>query len=381
MARRDEEKKRRQIKRRLKRAKSRQSAESPEVIEQVAKCLGLLDSLKQHLESSKLLVFPGAVDPTLARPDRVKFDFANWATDSEPGKSKLKALETGICNGLLGKLPDMDHWAVEEFLWHGVPGDDWRPIDAYLVAAGDRYSPAARAQLRLWSEAKCSIYEIGAVSDDLVSLREWDPFRRCACSPWMRAISLCIGGVEFLRPHRGKFTLTYVAPWARTPDIFCEMGYGRIVPEDQIDPLLALLGLRHPEFICKPMPWRLSKAAEQEHWRAWQSREWYGWLEERMRFPFHALAREPRAMQKMKLRIVNGLLPSTAQQARDLGIYFDVPLDRGELGAIGATLVTPLDVASPNAAALREYSAYRERAGIPPGMRGRPTFFTVNPND
>ncbi len=34
-------------------------------------------------------------------------------------------------------------------------------------------------------------------------------------------------------------------------------------------------------------------------------------------------------MEKMKLRVVNGLLPSTAQQAHGLGIYFDVPLDRG----------------------------------------------------
>ena len=77
------------------------------------------------------------------------------------------------------------------------------------------------------------------------------------------------------------------------------------------------------------------------------------------------------------MRTVNRLLPSTPQQARDFGIYFEVPLNHGEVGAIGATAVTPLDVMAPNLPALREYSAYRERVGPPPGMVGRPHFLDI----
>jgi hypothetical protein len=78
---------------------------------------------------------------------------------------------------------------------------------------------------------------------------------------------------------------------------------------------------------------------------------------------------------KPQLRTIARLLPSTPDEAREFGIYFEVPLLDDEMVAIGATAVTPLDVTAPALAALREYSAYRQRVGPPPGTIGRPRFF------
>ena len=70
----------------------------------------------------------------------VKLDFAEWVSTQEPGKSKLKQLEEGFRNGVLGFLPNIQHWAMEEFFWRGLPGDPWQPIDAYLAASGKRFA-------------------------------------------------------------------------------------------------------------------------------------------------------------------------------------------------------------------------------------------------
>jgi hypothetical protein len=282
-------------------------------------------------------------------------------------------LQEGFRKGVFGYLPDMDHWAMEEFFWHGLPGDTWQPIDAYLAAKGEPFPPAAHEQLRLWKEAKLSALEIGSVRDDLAELRAWDPYRRTPSGPWLRVISLGIGGVNSFRQSRGQITLTYVAPWSPGEQLFCAMGYGVVVPKEAVDRMLPFLGLHHPGIICRAMPWNVSRRAEKEHLRIWQTREWHGWLQQRLQFPFQALIPLPPRMNPA-LRTAVSLLPSTPQEARDFGIYFDVPLDDSEGDAFGATAVTPLDVTAPNLAALREYSAYRERVGPPPGTVGRSAF-------
>jgi hypothetical protein len=374
MPRRDEEKKRRRLKRLHKHRQAERSFDHSDDLPEFKSVFRLLNKLKQLTLIPEPSQWPGAVDPTLARPDAAKLAYAEWASSTEPGKSKLKGLEEGIRKGPLGFLPDMDHWAIEEFFWHGVPGDAWHPLDAYLASAGSHLPPPAQAQLRLWKEARLSLYEIGEIRDDLLELREWDPFDRCAFGPWKRSIALNIGGVNFDREHRGQFCLTYLSPWARDPEIYCAMGYGSTGPEPNIMPMLPLLGLRHPEIVSRPLPWKLNKYSEAQHVRAWQSRDWHGWLRARLHFPFTALAPEP-TTRRLNLTTVMSLLPSTAQQARDFGIYFEVLMDDGERCTIGATALTPLDVTSPNLPALHEYSEYRHRVGIPPGVRANPTRF------
>jgi hypothetical protein len=305
----------------------------------------------------------------------VKLDFAEWSSTQDPGKSKLEQLESGFSKGLLGYLPDMKHWAMEEFFWHGLPGDSWSPLEEYLAARTSRFPPAAREQLRLWCEARLSLFEIGEIQDDRAELREWDPYVGEPCGPWLRAIALNVGGINYYRGQNGKISLTYLSPWSHEEEIYCAMGYGMALPKKEANRLLPFLGLKHPKIISQPMAWKTSPRAESESMRAWRSREWYDWLSGRMQFPFQALVSMSPA-RSPELRTIVRLLPSTAQQSREFGIYFEVPLD-DEVGAIGATNIIPLDVTAPNLAALREYGAYRERVGPPPGTVGGPDILEI----
>src|SRR5206468_2928375 len=136
MARRDEEKKRRRMKRLQQRAQrqSKGAGLTPD--------LRQIQDLEQVLQSAPAAVFPGAQDASLDRPDMVKFEYAMFATEREPGRGKSRNMEHASGRGMLGQLADFaDHWVAEEFLWHGVPGDSWHPLDAFLSKAGDRFSP------------------------------------------------------------------------------------------------------------------------------------------------------------------------------------------------------------------------------------------------
>ena len=216
-----------------------------------------------------------------------------------PGTRQVKAqaIGGGFSQRSLGVPPHIQHWAMEEFFWRGLPGDPWQPIDAYLAASGKRFAPAAHEQLRLWKEAKLSLLEIGEVRDDLAELRAWDPYLRAPSGRWVRAIALNIGGVNFYRQSRGQTTLTYMAPWAPQEQLFCALGYGAVVPKQEVHRLLPYLGLHHPEILCRAMPWKVSRSAENDFLRVWRSREWHGWLSERLQLPFQALFRwnEPRS--------------------------------------------------------------------------------------
>ncbi|HZU35020.1 MAG TPA: hypothetical protein VFA18_03885, partial [Gemmataceae bacterium] len=122
-------------------------------------------------------------------------------------------------------------------------------------------------------------------------------------------------------------------------------------------------------------PWKTDPRALDEHMRLWKTREWQSWLSQRVSCPFPAIIAWP-APRGPQLAQVGALLSSTPEKAYEFGIYFDVA-DRNEWVAVGATAVTPVDVTSPAFAALREYQAYRQRVGKPPGMRGRPDYFRL----
>jgi len=335
-----------------------------------------LRELERALKVPPPATFPGSRDPSLARPDLVKYELAVSATDQEPGGSRLRRMKDAARLGLLGDLPELaDHWVTEEFLWHGVPDDPWHPVDAFLAGAGDRFPPAAADQIRSWKAAEIGLYEIGEVHDDIFTLRDWDLIRKTHSGLPKQAISLSIGGVNAYSKSAGALMVTYLAPWSPAESLHCAMGYGKIMPKHDADMLIPLLGLRHPEVVCRPLPWKLNRAAADEHLREWRQREWHGWLGERLRFPFWALVGTP-PDGKPELREVTELVPSTPQQAHQFGIYLLAP--RGEVAlAVGGTMLEPIDVTSPTTIAMAEYQAFRARVGPPPGTRGMPSFTEV----
>ncbi|HLB50168.1 MAG TPA: hypothetical protein VJL59_24360 [Anaerolineales bacterium] len=318
--------------------------------------------------------WPGANDPSLARPDMIKFDYAESVTTQETGKSKLKRLEDDFQKGAFDFVPDIKHWAMEEFFWHGLPGDDWHPLESFLNTAGERFSPPAQEQLRRWKEARVGLFEVGDIQSGTVNLQEWDTADGAHCGPPLRAITLNIGGVNAFRNLRGQVALMYLAPWNPTEGLYCGMGYSATVKKREIG-LFELLrnALRHPDIASRKYSWNESREAAHAYLREWKMREWHGWLKERLSFPFRAVIQtrpdtNPQAMN------VTGLMPMTPADVRQMGIYFEVPTGGDELIIAGATMVVPLDIESPNWLPIAEYQAYRAAVGPPPGTRGQPAF-------
>jgi hypothetical protein len=369
----NEHRDRKKKQRRARRKEDRQQREARR--QAVADALQVMRDVEKLAKIPPPASWPGGSDPTLARPDLVKFDFATFATKHEPGRSKYRVFEQRFARGPLGRFPGFDHWAIEEFIYHGQPGDPWHPIDAYLDWAGEHYPPPAQEQLRLWKEARIGVFEIGAVHDDVVDLQEWDPVGRIPLGSPLQAITLNMGGVNAQRQARGRLLLTYLAPWVPGEGLFCGMGYGSTLDKSEADPLAVYLELRHAEAASTPWPWDRDRATTEEYRRRWRNREWYGWLGERLRFPFLALVATP-PQGKLRLKEVTGLVPSNPEQARRFGIYFEVPTG-AEVVVTGGTAVGPLDVTSSACAALAEYHAFRAWFGPPPGTVGQPTFTRV----
>jgi hypothetical protein len=308
-------------------------------------------------------------------PDVIKFRYATYVSEHQPGRSKLARWEKALQQGPLGDIPEIDHWSMEEFFWHGVPNDPWHPIEAYLEFVGDRLSQAGQEQLRRWKEARIGFYEIGSVQDNTVALREWDPARRSPVGQSFQAITLGMGGVDFFRRYKGKLMLTYVSPWLPDENVYCSMGYGLMPSKDEVGVTELLLGLRHPEVVAQPLPWKISARARSNYLKTWKTRDWLSWLEERMEFPFRALIPSP-PQGKIKEFRVTDLLHTDAEHVRNFGVYVQVPV-KGGIQAVGLTNVIPLDVCSPNWLAVAEYGAYREQVGPPPGTRGQPRFVNL----
>ena len=310
-------------------------------------------------------------DDLRRRPDHVKFIYATYVSERDPGRRKMAQLERAFQRGPLGMIPDIDHWAMEEFLWHGFPNESWHPMEAYLDFVGDRLSEAGREQLRRWKEARIGLYEIGKVRGDTVMLREWDPVLQSSVGEPFKAITLGMGGAGFFRRHRGHLVLTYVASWLPEEGIFCSMGYAIMPEKDEAGMVELLLNLRKPELMAQPLPWQISAAAKRHHLKTWKQRDWLPWLEERLEFPFRALMLTSPDHGQFKVSQVTGLLPLDTDETRQFGVYVEVPV-KGGIHAVGLTNLTVLDISSPNWMPIAEYRAYREQVGPPPGMRGVP---------
>jgi len=303
------------------------------------------------------------------QPEHLKFAYATWVSERRPGRQKLARLERAFERGPLGEIPDIDHWADEEFFWHGVPGDDWHPIEAYIKHIGERWPEETREQFRRWKEARFGFFEIGRVRGETVTLREWDVVGDVPVGDAFPAITLGMGGMNFFRRHRRKLMLTYVAPWLPAENLYCSMGYGMMLKRKEVGLAELLLGLRHPDLVAQPLPWKAGPEARREHERRWRERDWQSWLEEQLEFPFRAFIPEsPGGGGPFE---VTDLMPQSTESARKMGIYLQVPV-RGGVNVVGVTKVLVPDIASPNWMPIREYIAYRERFGPPPGVRDAP---------
>ena len=312
-------------------------------------------------------------DDLRRRPDHVKFIYATYVSERDPGRRKMAQLERAFQQGPLGMIPEIDHWAMEEFLWHGVPNDSWHPMEAYLDFVGDRLSEAGREQLRRWKEARIGFYEVGKVRRGTVVLQEWNPVSKSPVGEPFRAISLGMGGAGFFRQYRGHLVVTYVAPWLPAEGISCSMGYAIMSEKDEAGPFELLLNLRMPALVAEPLPWERSAAAKRKHLKTWKERDWLPWLEERLEFPFRALMLTSPDRTEFKVSQVTGLLPLDTDETRQFGVYVEVPV-KGGIHAVGLTNLTVLDISSPNWMPMAEYRAYREQVGPPPGMRGAPAI-------
>ena len=325
---------------------------------------GLLDIFRA-MADGPMAEFPGACDPSVARPDMVKYRMATLAEFEEPGRSKLKRLEQQYRLGKLGFLPEIEHWAMEEFFWHGAPGDEWHPLEAFLQGEGDHFPPAARRQLRRWKEAELRVLEIGEVRDSTVQLRPWNLREASPAGVWFRAIDLSMSGVKLYRPHAGSLTLTYLAPWAPEEDLFCTMGYGMILAKANFASLLVPQFLADPQLVCSRWPWEADARSKRESETEWRRRDWQGWFEQRVVFPFDAVVL---TNEGPALLTVEDIERVSGEQARKIGIYFGVRCGGMKLRS-GATGIYPLDMSARNAATFAEYRAYRDLVGPPPGVR------------
>ena len=366
-------------KRRLRQRQPKHALPSPSSQNAAASAMAFFRDFETHLKTPEPTIWPGACDASLERPDLVKAEFAAFALDKKPGTSKFRQLRHGVEAGLLAKFPDLDHWAMEEFLWHGLPGDDWSPLEAFLAQAGNRFSAQAAAQLRLWQEARIGFFEVGPVEDNLVILREWDPAAMMTPGPEFKAISLNIGGVNIYRTHLDEIQLTYLAPWALEQNLYCAMGYGTTLPPEVTPMLLPLLGLRTPEAAARAVPWKATPTSFSEHAKIWRQRAWQDWLAAGLKFPFEAVICMPN--DDLEIFQAEGLVPGTPEEVETTGIYLIGTVDRDDSEVVmGATNPVPWDFTSPNAWLLAEYRAYRELVGPPKGV-GNVQAFIIDPEN
>jgi hypothetical protein len=316
----------------------------------------------QNLDTPEPKTWPGACHPVLARPDHLKYEIAGVIGKAGRPAELCKQLERQLQQGLLSPIESIDHWGMEEFLSHGMPDGSYHPIDAFLGSAGDRFPPAAREQLLLWKQARIGIFHVGDVADDTVALREWDPVSQCYRGAAFRAIALNIGGVEFYREQKGLANVTYVAPWVPERDLYCVMGYGLAVPKE-FAPAMELLvrGMRNLAAVTLPLPWKAGRVAQKQCLEEWRRRDWHGWMQERVSFPFTAVVFFENG--RTDFARIDRMITKDAAQAREMGMYFGGLTHANEALGAGATAMTPIDVGSRTSMAFAEYHEYRRLVG------------------
>ena len=256
---------------------------------------------------------------------------------------------------------------MEEFFWHGLPGESWHPIDRFLQASGNRFSPAQASQLALWKQSRIGFFEVGSVADDLVSLRQIDAITHRPVASWVRAIALNIGGVNHYRSEKGKVNVSYLAPWSPDENIFCAMGYGLFVPASQLDIVTPLVtGLRAITAVTFPLPWRAGKAAAKSFLEQWRQRDWVAYMTSHVSCPFLANIADSNGARQF---MVSRLLTKTVAEYQNSGLYYEV-LTRPPQ-ACGASAIYPLDHETATATAFAEYREFRRLAGPPPAAHRR----------
>jgi hypothetical protein len=307
-------------------------------------------------------------DADLGWPDRIKYQYATYITEFEPGKSKVDRMERDAKRGPLYLVPEINHWALEEYFWHGVPGDTWDPMEAYLDFVGDRLSEAGKTQLRQWKQARLGAFRVGLVQGGAMQLEEWDIGRRVASGEPFRAISLGIGGVQPFRDARGALLIGYISPWIPAENLYCSMGYSIMPQVKEAEAFELILNLCTPELVVKPLPWKTTPGARHRYMREWRQRNWNDWLADRLQFPFRALTANS-TTGKLAPVTVKALLHSDEQVARDFGVYVEVS-GLPDIAATGVANIMAIDVASPNWMPIAEYGEYRHRAGPPPRAPG-----------
>lgn len=351
-ARRHEEKKRRREKRKSKGG----GAEAAQNLNRT------LASIERMIGVPIPQTWPGACLPSLARPDLVKFAISEAIQKGGRPRDMCRQLERQLKQGLLGAIPEIDHWGMEAFLWHGSHDGSYHPIDAFLRSSGERFPPEAREQVLLWKQARIGVYHVGDVADDTVRLREWDVGEDRYVGDWFPAIALNIGGVNTYRSTRGLYNVTYVAPWAPAQNLFCAMGYGLSVPKDMIAPMGILVnGMRNLSAATFPLPWKMGRRLQMQCLEEWQRRDWHGWMQDRLRFPF--LAAASLNNRRTAIARIDSMLTKSADESRQMGLYFAGQIDREEALAAGGTALVPIDIGSPSAMAFAEYHEYRKLVG------------------
>jgi hypothetical protein len=307
-------------------------------------------------------------DADLDQPDQIKFRYGTYITDFDPGKSKADRMERDAERGPLHEIPEIKHWALEEYFCHGVPGDTWDPMEAYLDFVGDRLSETGKTQLRQWKQARLGAFRVGMVQNNTMQLEEWDIERRMTIGNPFRAISLGMGGVEQFRTMRGDLLIGYVSPWNPRENLYCSMGYSIMPKIQDAEAFELILNLRMPELVVKPLPWMIFPDTLHQYMREWRRRDWNTWLADRLQFPFRALTAHPVTKQLVPVELT-AILHSNPAMGRDYGVYMAMSglLD---IAATGVANVIPVDLASPNWMPIAEYREYRHLAGPPPKAPG-----------
>lgn len=306
--------------------------------------------------------YPGACDDTVARPDRIKFEFGMFLQANSASQGKMRSLAKAYARGKLSFLPNVEDWAMEKFFWHGSPGESLHPLDAFLQASGEKFSSCGREQIRRWKEAELNVFEIGRTTRTTVEFRAWDLRRSRPVGQWFPAIDLSITGVNMYRRRQGDISLQWMAPWAPDLNLFCATGYGSLAPKKTAGGLWMAQLTADAELACSRWPWRMGAGAQREYSRKWARRDWHRWIAERMEFPLDALLLGKGTSEFATLEalsedgITGGLAP---------GIYFNITR-HGVPMVTGATSAWPLDLSSPSASVLEEYRSWRMDAGPPP---------------
>ncbi len=311
----------------------------------------------------------GVLDDTaLNNVERLKFTYAMWVQSHPVGGKQMRRLENALKAGRLAILPkgDVEHWGMEEYLWHGMPGHRWDPIEAFLAARGQGFSEAGQQQFRRWREMKIGFYEIGRIGRT-AEMWAWDHLNQTRRGHSFQAVSCGMGGVNFLRKYVGQLMLTYVSPWQPDQNIYCTCGYGALVEKDDLKGRELLLGLSRPDILVEPLKFGFGPGQRPTHQlrEAWKRRDWPGWLKERLDFPFRALVTIPTTETLHPVQITS-ILKMTADESRRKGVYFNMAEKLDVFEIVGGSNITAADITSSNFLPLLEYQAYREWAGPPP---------------